>query len=199
MLLHRDITRFEIHIESLAIAGITMLVLTLVLSGLRELMASLAIALTLGLTTEAIRRLKPSRMGAGDPWGFAALGCAGSAAHIIPVVMLTGVVSIMTAAAYSVARGKRCLHSMFPAAIALVPAMLMGVLLQLLDAVGVTILLSDIWHLSLSFELSITLLVIGGVVTVGYWISHRIVGELVPRHSQSKENINVSLSCTDSD
>ena len=172
VLIHRDITRFEIHLEVLAIASLAMVGLTVALDGFQAILASLAVATILGFTTDMIRRRRPGSMGGGDPWVFAALGLAGSATHIIPVVIMAGLLSFIVATAYSLARGKRFLRSMFPAALALVPAMLIGVGLQLVDALDVIALPTDYWRLSLSPDMSITLLAMGFILTV-YRAIHR--------------------------
>ena len=166
VVLWRDLTRFEIDFAALALASLPMLALTLLLSGPEAALAALAVAALFGTLAEAVRRLRPGRMGAGDPWAFAALGLAAGPDHAIVTLLTCSLLCLVTSITWSLRRGKRLFRSMFPAALALVPAMAIAVALRFADAGGVLPPLMDRQAVPLSPETA-GLLVVAAAVLLG--------------------------------
>ena len=133
-LLWRDLTRFEIDFAAVVMFSLSTCCLILLFSGPEAVRGALAVAALFGTVTEAMRRLWPGRIGAGDPWLFAAFGLVAGPEHLKLVLAVTILLSLGTALCWSLARGKRLFRSMFPAALAFVPAMALALILRFPDA-----------------------------------------------------------------
>lgn len=133
----QDLRRFEIDFAALGGATFAMLSLIVMLDGLTGALDALATGALFGCVADALRRPLPGAMGAGDPPLFAALGVAAGFAYFLPALVACALFSLLAAMVYAHARGKRLFRSMFPAAVALVPAIILALVLRLLDAGGV--------------------------------------------------------------
>lgn len=168
-----DLKRFEIHLEALGVASGAVVLLIGLLSGVWAVIAALSVALLLGTLATILHRLRPGRMGAGDPWIFAALGLFAGPDHILPTVLVCAVASLLVAGTYSIRRGKRLFRSAFPAAVAVVPAMTGALLLRWQDVTGWHLLDTDALRLSLSPDTALQMLVISGSLLLGFGLGVR--------------------------
>lgn len=113
----QDCRRFEIHLELLALATLALVPVILVTDGLYGILDALITAALFGGSTWIACRLRPGRIGRGDIFLLAFLGFVAGRDEAVPVLAALGLFCILTAAGYSIARGKRLLRSMFPAAL----------------------------------------------------------------------------------
>lgn len=124
-----DFRRFEIETPTLILMGAALLTEAALLSSREELLirtlSAVAFYAVLMLITRSVPGL--SRVGAGDPplIGVTVLMIS---PWLVTWALLSATLILITAAAYSVARGKRLLRSMFPAA---PPVLGAGVLIYL--------------------------------------------------------------------
>ena len=136
VVLRRDLTRFEVDYGALGVAAGAMLALILWRAGPLGALEALAIATLPGLVAEALRRYRPGRMGAGDPWLFAALGLAAGPDYMLVTLIAACLLGCVVALVCSRLRGRCLFGSMVPAALALVPAMALAITLRLVDGAG---------------------------------------------------------------
>ena len=171
--LWRDLKRFEIDFGALGAATLVMLPLVLMLDGVSGLLDALAMGALSGCGVETLRRVMPGRMGAGDPPLFAVLGLAAGPAYALAVLLITVVLSFCVALAWARARGRSLRRAMFPAALALVPAMALALLLR---AGGAASFLPD-WLEGLAISLGSgsarVVLVFCVVFLTGLWLGTR--------------------------
>ena len=129
----RDYTRFEIEYAALAAATLATAPLILMAGGLSGLFAALVCAVLAGVVTALACYWRPGRIGQGDIWLLAALGFLAGPNHAPLVLALFVIFAVLTAALYSLARGKRLFASMFPAALPGMGAAIAALVLRLDD------------------------------------------------------------------
>ena len=112
----RDCTRLEIDFTLLA--GVTLCIAPVIwmAGGFDGLFAALVCAGLAGAVTALACFWRPGRIGRGDIWLLAALGFLAGPDHAPLVLGLFVLFAVLTAALYSLSRGKRLFRSMFPAA-----------------------------------------------------------------------------------
>ncbi|MCY4304392.1 MAG: hypothetical protein OXC62_06380 [Aestuariivita sp.] len=181
-----DVRHFEIHFEALGVASAGGLLLMWLLSGWEMMMAAVSMALTLGVVAEIMRQCRPRRMGAGDPWAFAALGLYAGPDYLLPVLVVCALMSIIAASVYSLRRGKTLFQSAFPAAVALVPSMFCALFLRVQDAYGHSIIPVDRMKLLLSFDASLHLFLISSSLLVGFWLGTKASRQSLHSYSPRK-------------
>ena len=113
----RDCTRLEIDFTLLA--GVTLCIVPVIwmAGGFDGLFAALVCAAFAGSVTALACFWRPGRIGRGDIWLLAALGFIAGPDHAPLVLGLFMFFAVLTAALYSLSRGKRLFGSMFPAAV----------------------------------------------------------------------------------
>ncbi|WP_419738557.1 prepilin peptidase [Ruegeria sp.] len=126
-----DCRRFEIHFEGLGLATLALVPVLLVAGGRSAVPDALLGAGLFGGATWIARRLHPARLGRGDIALMAFLGFVAGREGAVPVLAALCLFSALTAALYSIARGKRLFRSMFPAALPAMPAAALGLGLRL--------------------------------------------------------------------
>ena len=131
----RDCTRLEIDFTLLAGVTLCSAPVIWIVGGFYGLFAALVCAGLAGAVTALACFWRPGRIGRGDIWLLAALGFMAGPDHAPLVLALFVLFAVLTAALYSLSRGKRLFGSMFPAA---VPGMGAG-------SAALILRLGDIW------------------------------------------------------
>ncbi|MCY4288587.1 MAG: hypothetical protein OXC63_08340 [Aestuariivita sp.] len=173
LLLRHDIRYLEIDFTILAAVSVAILLLIVIWSGWRDALASLAFGILFGAITEAVRRLRPSQMGQGDPWALAALGLAAGPSYAIVSVVSLVVFGSFAAITYSLIRGKGWFRSMFPMALAFIPAIWVVVSLRAIAAYEWVPLPSALMPMQLTLEVSITIIACVAAWFFGLWLGGR--------------------------
>jgi len=128
-----DVFTFEIDFAWLGIAALCMLLL--ILAGDGDLVDALVAAGLFWLVTALLNLLLPGRIGQGDTWLMGFLGLAAGSGHALPVLAMLALLSLLTSACYSIARGKRLFRSMIPVALPGMGAGLLALILRMREAV----------------------------------------------------------------
>ena len=141
----RDCTRLEIDFTLLA--GVTLCIAPVIwmAGGFDGLFAALVCAAFAGSVTALACFWRPGRIGRGDIWLLAALGFLAGPDHAPLVLGLFMFFALLTAALYSLSRGKRLFGSMFPAAVPGMGAASAALILRLGDiwpAIPVSVILA---------------------------------------------------------
>jgi len=195
VVLWRDLDAFEVDFLALGAAALGILGLVVLLDGIEGAVSALALAALFGTVAEAARWLRPGLMGAGDAWLFAALGLAAGPGHAVPALVLLTIFGLLAALHWSRVRGKRPFRSMFPAAVAFVPAMAAALALRLIEAAGIGMPWADL-AVPMTLRASLEMLRVAGVLWIGLFFATRLrrparsgarAGETPRRRSRSTE------------
>lgn len=173
LVMRHDLVRFEIDFVALGVAALFMVPLILMCHGFTDALDALAMGALFGCASEALRRVMPGRMGAGDPPLFAVLGLAAGPAYAVVVLLIVMVVSFCVALAWARARGRSLRRAMFPAALALVPAMVMALILRAADAASLLPGSLEGLAIPLGRGDAPGLLMLSGVFCLGLWLGAR--------------------------
>ena len=173
LLLRRDIRYFEIDFTILAAVSAAMLLLIMIWSGWREVLASLAFGTLFGAIVESGRRLRPRQMGQGDPWALAALGLAAGPSYALAGVVSLVLFGILAALTYSIIRGKGWFRSMFPMALAFIPAIWVVLGLRAIAAYEWMSLPTALMPMQLTLEVSIAVIAVVAAWLFGLWLGGR--------------------------
>ena len=170
-----DYRTFEIDFAMLAIATFAVLPVIVVTEGLLALPGTLLIAGIFGCATWIAQRLKPGKIGLGDISLMAFIGFAAGPHEAVPVLAALVLFCVLTAAAYSIRRGKRLFKSMFPMAL---PGMIAAAL-----ALGLRFAEPDDWRSGLIGETlrgAGDVLILGIIVTTAFLIGMAVGARSIP-------------------
>ncbi len=123
-----DVFTFEIHLGLLGMAALYMVLL--ILTGGGNLVDALVVAGLFWLVTALFNRMA-LRIGQGDTWLMGFIGLAAGSGYALPVLVVFGLLSLLTAACYSIVCGKRLFRSMFPIALPGMGAALLALILRM--------------------------------------------------------------------
>ena len=116
LIARHDYRTFEIHYGMLAFSTCAMVLLIALMEGINALAGSFLTAAILGGATLCIQWFYPGKIGIGDIPLMAFIGFV-SGDETVWVVLALIIFSTMTAAVYSIQRGKKLFKSMFPMAL----------------------------------------------------------------------------------
>lgn len=123
-----DVFTFEIHPGLLGMAALYMVLL--ILTGGGNLVDALVVAGIFWLVTALFNRMA-LRIGQGDTWLMGFIGLAAGSGYALPVLVMFALLSLLTAACYSIVCGKRLFRSMFPIALPGMGAALLALILRM--------------------------------------------------------------------
>ena len=177
-----DCRTFEIDYAMLAIATVAVLPVIIVTGGLPSVSGALLIAGIFGGATRIAQWLKPGKVGIGDTPMMAFIGFTAGPNEAIPVMAVFVLFCVLTAAAYSIRRGKRLFKSMFPMAL---PGMVAAAV-----ALGLRFAGPDDWHSGLIGETlrgAGDVLILGIIVTTAFVIGMGVGARSTPgiRHGRN--------------
>ena len=129
-----DALTFEIDFAWLGCGAIGMVALIMLGGG--DLAGALMLAVLMMGATVLVRAFRPGRIGQGDIWLMGFIGLAAGPQYAMPVLALLVLLSVLTCALYSRARGKRLFKSMFPMALPGMEAAALAVALRAGSRVG---------------------------------------------------------------
>ena len=170
-----DYWTFEIDYAMLTVATFAVLPVILVMEGLPALPAALLTAGIFGGATWIAQRLKPGKIGLGDIPLMAFIGFVAGPYESVPVLAALVLFCVLTAAAYSIKRGKRIFKSMFPMAL---PGMVAAAL-----GLGLRFAGSDDWRSGLIGETlwgAGDVLILGIIVTTAFLIGMAVGARSIP-------------------
>ena len=177
-----DYRTFEIDYAMLAVAAIAVLPVIVVTEGFPSLSGALLIAGIFGGATRVAQWLKPGKVGIGDTPMMAFIGFTAGPHEAIPVMAAFVLFCVLTAAAYSIRRGKRLFKSMFPMAL---PGMVAAAV-----ALGLRFAGPDDWHSGLIGETlrgAGDVLILGIIITTAFVIGMGVGARSTPgiRHGRN--------------
>ena len=133
VIIHTDITRFEI--DPSAIATASLCIISVYLSLGFDLLSHFAAVIVMFAVSFVVHRLYHRGFGLGDYYLFAFMGLVSGLEHLALLIVLNAIFSTITALYYSQIRGKRMFRSVFPAAVPGILAAVLVLVVQLLELV----------------------------------------------------------------
>jgi hypothetical protein len=133
VIIHTDVTRFEIDLSAIATASLC--VISVYLSLGFDLLSHFAAVIVMFAVSFVVHRLYHRGFGLGDYYLFAFMGLVSGLEHLALLIVLNAIFSTITALYYSRIRGKRMFRSVFPAALPGILAAVLVLVVQLLELV----------------------------------------------------------------
>lgn len=131
VIIHTDVTRFEIDLSAIAFASLC--VISVYSSLGFDLLSHFAAAAAMFVISFIVHRLYHRGFGLGDYYLFVFMGLVSGLEYLVFLIVLNAIFSAITALHYSRIRGKRMFRSAFPAALPGVFAAVSVLVVQLLE------------------------------------------------------------------
>jgi hypothetical protein len=131
VIIHTDVTRFEIDPSAIAAASLCIISVYLLLGF--DLLSHFAAVIVMFAVSFVIHRLYHRGFGLGDYYLFAFMGLVSGLEHLGMLIVLNAIFSTFTSMYYSQIRGKRMFRSVFPAALPGILAAVLVLVVQLLE------------------------------------------------------------------